>query len=192
MYRMAGARRFDLRHGAASAGVLQCAVEPAPASKLQIAAEIIGLDAALSAPVFQTLSNFCSEAAVADANRHQLCASATSAMVEHGDSLIVTTLGLVIGKRLGWPQERVDRLRAELEVVRDLLGTAGEPIGELTSCKSIERTRCLLAAIAEVGETGAARRRLAATGQSMEDLVADKLVERARRAGSSSASAAGG
>jgi hypothetical protein len=77
---------------------------------LLLGVDAVGVAAARNDP-FQALAQACRGAALADANRRQACELAAATLAERSDSLAAGVIGASIGRRLGWPADRVDKLR---------------------------------------------------------------------------------
>jgi len=91
---------------------------------LMLAIEVIGVEAAWSLPGYQALYDLCKTSTLRDANRRQTCTAVSELLVEHSDTLLERGIGIAIGKRLGWPDERIERLRGEQATYVDSLGAS--------------------------------------------------------------------
>lgn len=192
VYRLGQSTSFRARFGVSAAALLEESMPGAPAARLQIAVELIGEDAARPLPAHQALRSFCSLAAVSDANRRQLCDAAAQALVTHGDTEAALALGRSVGQRVGWPADRIARLRAEEQVLRNanIERATADDGPEVMSCAAIERMAQIMHAVAMRGEIGASRDWLQRSGKDLNRLVA-KQIEAAAAATSARASAAG-
>ncbi len=119
---------------------------------------------AMSADSFVSLAlsgvlGHCSENALRNGARRQQCEYLAAFLTEKSDSFLQAKLGNAIGKRLGWSQDRLDRLTAEQEAFQQALPDGGAIVG----CAGLARAEAYFTDVAKYGEIGALRRRLAAT-----------------------------
>ena len=100
----------------------------------------------------------CDAKALLNSNRQQTCEAIARVMVEGGRELITAALGAAIGKRLGWPAEQVDAVRAEqqgLQLTYLDPGTADhDDLVQPYSCAATTRLRARLAGVQALGERG--------------------------------------
>jgi hypothetical protein len=115
----------------------------------------------------------CTGAALADANRRQACEAAATTLTERSDSLLPVVMGAAIGRRLGWPDDRVDALRALQLAAADMArgsapaGAAPAPAEVPSTCGGARRMLALLSRQAREGEVQPIRDWLAANGRSI-------------------------
>ena len=174
LYRIGTAARVDERVFAAAGRI----ADHAAAGDLDtIAAQLLAVDAFVQASAsqspFEPLSAACSEAALADANRRQACDSAAAALAERSDSLMALAVGTALGRRLGWPDERVDALRG-LEFARTAMAREGEggaaaasPVAVASTCAGARRMLAMFSRQGRAGEVQPVRDWLAANGRSI-------------------------
>lgn len=136
---------------------------------------VTGLQAAWSAPGYQTLSGMCRGEALRDPNRQQVCDGVAETLAQRSDDLLTQWIGAQLGERLGWPADRVDRLNGERQAF-SAASLAHRPEldlghGLVGSCADLHRLMHRLRDTAERGEAGLMREWLAQSGQSTEDHV---------------------
>jgi len=139
-----------------------------------LATEAASISAALPGPDWQALlKGACDHPALADSNRRQLCDAAAEAMAERSDSLLIATLGSAVGRKLGWPSDRVLAprilLMAQAELSAPEPGTPG--LLAATGCERIRENMASLERVARVGEVQSVREWIAANGKSPESYL---------------------
>ena len=164
-------------------------VEPALSSglteleRLQMATEIVGMQAAWTFPPLGTFSRMCSEEAVRDGNRHQTCDAYASMLLDKGNTLIESGIGVRLAERLRWPAERLDALRLERTAMRE---AAYSTTSDMASCMGWKRTIDGAFRRARLGEVGDARAIIAASGKTVDEWARSNL-EQAQAAASAAA-----
>jgi hypothetical protein len=172
LYRIGAAGRYE-GDGALAAGLI------ADRAKVQgadlIASELLAFDAffkAVSNPAtFQAITQVCSLAALADANRRQACDSAAATLAERSDSMLALTIGSRLGRRIGWSDDRVDSIRG-LQFAEIAMHQEGQPdtspeniLGIPGTCDGARRVLARFSAQGRVGEVQAVRDWLSAHGK---------------------------
>lgn len=97
----------------------------------------------------------CSESALRQGARRQQCERLAAFLTDKGDSFLASTVGLGIGRRLGWSEDRLSRLKSEQESFIGLLPP--DMLGG--GCDGLARGEAYFADVAKYGEIGALRRR---------------------------------
>ena len=169
MHRAASARRSDA-HADVLPALVERALDDAHAAPLQ---RTLALSASWSAqaawapPRSGQAYLYCTAESLADANRQQTCDALAQTLAQRGMSLADVSVGLAIGRNVGWPAERLQALQQEL----DALGQAGRfqsAVGLDLSCEAVARTQEWMRRVAAEGEVQAAREELARSGRSVE------------------------
>jgi len=144
------------------------------------------VESAWSLPGYQVLSELCKTSALRDANRHQICTAAAELLVEHSDTLLERSVGIGIGTRLGWSDDRITRLRGEQAAYVDSLGaaTAQTPVD---GCTGIRRDLATVNRHARLGEADALRDWVAHSGKGAEDFIRAEHESRAKAAAAAAA-----
>jgi len=139
-----------------------------------VALAAMGMAAATRFAPYQPVFSYCAGDALADPNRRQVCDDLANVLTERSDTSTALQVGTRLGERLGWPAPRLDELRARRDAYYQL---AFDRIGsDPDSCASLERQRAWIAETLDYGETGAARRALAASGQTTAQLAGRRRV----------------
>jgi len=102
--------------------------------------------------------------------------------------LLERAIGVRLGSQLGWPDERVDRLRGELAAYSASLAGDGSAVND--TCAGPRRTLDLLERNARLGEAGALRAWVAQSGKKPGDFIRTEREEQASRAAEAAAAAA--
>lgn len=116
--------------------------------------EAVSADSAVTIPQ-SIVVDHCSENALRQGARRQQCERLAAFLTDKGDSYLFAGVGAGIGRRLGWSEDRLARLKAEQEAVTgamppDILGTG---------CDGLARAEAYFADVARHGERGAQRQR---------------------------------
>ena len=148
-----------------------------------LAAQTFGIEAARPFP-YQTILQACRLRIEQDPNRWQTCSGAASALAERSDNLLSRAIGRAMGKRLGWPTDRLDRLGGEAARWSKHQGDVGAQALEEArtgSCDGIRRWLDALARSDRQGEIGVLKAALAASAVSDDELLRLGRAERERR-----------
>jgi hypothetical protein len=160
---------------------------------MTLAMETIDAQAAWALPAYQSLNALCQGPRLRDANGRQVCVAIAELLVEHGDTLLERGIGAGIGRRLGWPDAQLERLRGEyLAYVASITGSF-EP--RTAGCAAMRRDLDRLKLQARIGEAGAMREWVAQSGKQPVDFiqaVRDAEVKAAAAAAAASAASAPG
>jgi len=154
---------------------------------LELAAALAGLEAASrGAANLQAFSKTCRDVTMAaDPNRWQLCSAAAERLAERSDSPLDRVIGINVARRLGWPEERTDRLLGEVVDLRRAQlaawSASTDPRVEL-GCAAVRRRLADLAALGHLGEVAAMRASLGASATPPSDYARIGREERERRA----------
>lgn len=200
LHRIATSKRSDA-YAFSSASALVEAAPEGDATKLaqaEAVSRMIGIESAVVIPPYQALTATCKADASKDANRAQTCADVAELMTERSSSLLERTIGSAIGRQLGWPADRTDRMRGEYEAyMSSRVGPTG-PEASL-GCASIDRELERIRQQGRVGDAGELRAWVASSGKKPEDfireqrarqIVRDAEAARLKRAEAASAAAA--
>lgn len=181
LHRMATARRSELGTFALPGLV----VNAAPADDASVFAawamanEMINAASAWGMPGYQHLSDACRGAALRDTNRRQTCAAIAEVLSDQSDTVTERMFGTLIGVHVGWPAERVDRVRGEYAAYEASL-SASVPPGNSPrgiSCAGLRRDLDALRRLASLGETGVLREWVVQSGKKPEDFVREERAQ---------------
>ncbi len=146
------------------------------AGALDLTVGAIGMASAQSAPL-QSLLQACSGKALDDANRRQVCEAVATTLVERSDSLLLGQIGIGIGRRLGWPDERMNAFRGENGAYMASSATFGL---SNPGCDGVRRDLQRIRRTAALGEVGAMHEWAASTGRSPESFASEERDRRLR------------
>ncbi len=108
------------------------------------------------------LLEHCKESELRQGARRQQCEHLAAFVSEKADTFSDAAFGRAIGKRLGWSEDRLARLRADTEALMKAM-----PADEaLVGCEGLARGEAFFADVAKYGELGALRRRQQAVATS--------------------------
>jgi hypothetical protein len=144
--------------------------ELAPAPRLVYLSQLLGIYAALPAPPYLAVSQACSSDRMADLTRRQHCLDLATMMTERSKTLIEFSLGTSIGERGGWPADRVQRLRDEIDAI-SFIGQTEMLADDVHSCRFLELLEARTGELHSPGELPSARRKIAASDRSVAVLA---------------------
>ena len=155
---------------------------------LTLAAQAIGVESAWSLSGHQTLLEQCKASTLRDANRRQTCGAVAELLSERSDTLLDRGVGVALGKRLGWSEDRIDRLRGEQVAYVESLGTSTD-LGPVDGCTGIRRDLATVVRHARLGEVGALRDWVAHSGKGAEDFIRAEQQSQAQAAAAAASAA---
>jgi hypothetical protein len=144
--------------------------ELASAPRLVYLSQLLGIYAALPAPTHLAVSQACSADRMAYSTRRQQCLDLVTMMTERSKSLVEFSLGTAIGERGGWPADRVQRLRDEMDAI-SFIGQTEMLADDVHSCRFLQLLEGRIGELSALGELPSARRRLAASDRSVAVLA---------------------
>ena len=143
-----------------------------------LAIEAIGVQAAWALPAYQPVMAACRRDVLRDSNRRQTCEAMAELMAEKSDTLIERGMGSAIGRQLGWPEARIERMRAEQSAYADSM-SAGIEVRDAMGCEAIKRVTDDVRRKARLGEVGAMRDWLAHDAPPPDELLHHYREQRA-------------
>ena len=144
--------------------------ELASAPRLVYLSQLLGIYAALPAPPYLAVSQACSADRMADSTRMQQCLDLATMMTERSKSLIEFSLGTAIGERGGWPPDRVQQLRDEIDAI-SFIGQSEMLADDVHSCRFLELLEGRIGELNALGELPSARRKVAMSDRSVAALA---------------------
>jgi hypothetical protein len=159
---------------------------------MELALETIAVELSWMGPSDQPLIAACRRDQLRDSSRRQTCDAIAELLADKSDTLLGRTMGGAIGRQAGWPEERIDRMRAEQQAFTASRFAGMDPRAAM-SCASIARMTDDLRHVAALGEVGAMREWLASSAPPPDELLSRYRAERreaAERAKSEAAVAA--
>ena len=179
LHRIANAKRIDSGMFAVPGLMISQAPDDDASvpAVLGLVVEAFGMSAAWGMLNYQPVLQSCKGDALRDANRQQTCAAMADLLTERADTLMDRSIGMALGKQLGWPAERIDRMRGELNAYTVALSES--PSGTLQQeCPAMRKMLNQFARNAALGEAGNLRDWVAHSGKTPEDFI---RAEQARR-----------
>ncbi len=159
MQRAARAARSDAGQGRLASLVQRGLGPQAPALQRTLALSLArSLQDGWTLTQAHPAERWCDEAALADAGRRPVCEAVAETLVARSTSAAEVADGLLIGRRLGWPDERLRGLDQELRAIAQ----AGESAaaGLDFSCDRLQHWQDWVRAVEAGGELQALRARL--------------------------------
>ena len=135
-----------------------------------LAIEAIGLRAAVSLPDHAPLITACRREALRDSNRRQICDSIGELLAQKSDTLVQRAMSGAVGRQLGWPEERIERMLAEQDAFVTSTYAGIEPRNAM-GCDAIKRVTEDVRRKARLGEVGAMRDWLAHDAPPPDELL---------------------
>lgn len=160
LHRFGSATRYPPSWGV----IARVALDAMPATVSPWDAHLLTGDLFLADPLdpgfdgMSAVNSACSVAAVRDSNRAQTCDAVASMLVDRGTSLLDLAIGVAIGKRLGWPADRIAALELERSAARDQAGPRAAALMARVDCDGLHAHAEYLRDIAGSGERTAMRR----------------------------------
>jgi len=127
----------------------------------------------LDLPRFVEASTYCDGRALASANRRDTCDKIAALLVDRSTTLIGRTVGLGLARKLDWPAARLAGAEQERDAAYALDQRDAPRPGESITCADVRRDLSRLVEIARVGEIEVLKRRIAASGESIDVLAAE-------------------
>jgi len=124
---------------------------------------------------WQGVFDYCSVKAAADPNRRETCERVAALLVERSTTSVVRSMGVGLGRRLGWSGERLNALadQRDAESMAARLRSGDPAQDDLVSCSAMRIHFDRIRAVAEFGEIETSRRDVEASGQSIAKLAAE-------------------
>ena len=144
--------------------------ELTPAPRLVYLSQTLGIYAALPAPPYLAVREACSAGRMEDSTRRQQCLDLATMMTERSKSLVEFALGTSIGERAGWPAERMQRLRDEIDAI-SFIGQTAMLADDVHSCRFLELLEARTGELHSLGELPSARRKIAASDRPVAVLA---------------------
>ena len=166
LYRIGTAARYDTGTYAIAGKVADRAgtSDVDVIAALLLAMDGVGIAASRNDP-FTALTQACKGPVLADANRRQACELAAETLTERSDSILAVLMGASIGRRLGWPADRIDKLRGLSLAASAEANSTFSGLFELPgSCASARRMLASFSRRARDGEVRTARAWVASHG----------------------------
>ncbi len=161
MYHVASATRLDGDEARLAATLLDHvpAGESALFGAASLAAMALGFSMSAAAEQGQTIASYCGPSGLADANRRESCDRIARLAVERGTSFTAWQLGFSIGRRVGWPAERLRALEAERVAMTSPASRPEPTVVTRASCETAQDHVRDIRDLAEFGQVEAMRRR---------------------------------
>jgi hypothetical protein len=143
-----------------------------PLEQFYFASQVLGIESAARAPQFALTSRHCSTDAVRDPNVREQCNTLAELLVAKGTTLIDFAIGIGIGARTGWSNERVNDLTQQKNALMQALNQSTPTANdELWTCEGVRLGTAYALQRARLGELGAARAALEHSGQTVQELA---------------------
>jgi hypothetical protein len=132
--------------------------------------EAIGVEAAMPMP-YLSLFQYCSRDALGDAAVRQQCNALAELMVNQATTLSEFAMGKSLGARVGWPEERSDKLTQELKASMQAINQMMPPEPQQQwSCDGVARGNAYMSELNAFGERGLARQAIERSGETIAEL----------------------
>jgi len=159
MNHAARARRNDLGYGRVVGTALNFLPqdEASLAGSYAWAMEVVNIDASLPLTSYNAAGRYCGESAVRDPNRRQVCGDVAELLFTRSTTLLDRSMGAAIGRRVGWPAERLDAGKKEREAMTVAQRAQMLDGAHATDCAQARRSLQLLRDVSARGELQALR-----------------------------------
>jgi hypothetical protein len=187
LYRASIAKRFDSHQGLfPHLADLALPADTPGWQRYQAMLDAAGIEAAQVLIEVRAPLDYCRPPRL-DANRRQVCEALAQALVDKGRTLWEHTLAAALGRRLGWPPERVAALQQERDALNAVALVRSDQYG--LDCAGVENTRRWFAQTLEQGELESLRREMQRLGEKPQALARRYRAWAAELAASRAASA---
>jgi len=135
--------------------------------------QAIGIESHLAS--WQSVFDYCGVKATSDSNRRETCERVAALLVERSTTLVARSMGVGIGRRLGWSGERLNALadQRDAESMAERLSAGNPAQDDRMNCSAMRTHIERIRAVAEFGEIETLRRDVEASGQSVAKLAAE-------------------
>lgn len=143
-----------------------------PLEQFYLASQVIGIESATRANQYTVASKHCSTDAVRDPTVRGQCNALAELLVAKGTTLLDFAIGIRIGARTGWSNERVNDLTQQKNALMQA-GIQSTPTSndELWTCEGVRLGNAYMLQRARLGELGAVRAALEHSGQTVQELA---------------------
>jgi hypothetical protein len=132
---------------------------------------VIGFEAATPVPVYSIASRHCTVETLHDANVHAQCNALAELMVGKATDVLDFALAAALGKRVGWPQSRIDALHQEQHALMEIMAPKLRDDADQWTCDQVNRTNAWVHERSRSGELAAARDAVARSGATIAELA---------------------
>ena len=130
-----------------------------PLVQFQLAAQVIGIEAAVALPPIQTAALYCKTGANSAASA-QICGDLAAVLIEHSGTVMEVFLGGHIAEKVGWVDPRLSGLRDQADALRWQMSKDAESWKERAGCGGLPEFQARV----QLGELAFLRRELAGNG----------------------------
>jgi hypothetical protein len=183
MIRLSQTKKFDL--GLSSLSLFQRS-EQMQSENIYVQQNLIhlGMDVFMgeSLPAYQHILFYCTNDALLDSNRRQICNDIANNLLGDESNLIGVTIALKLGERLAWTSEKIAALHEELDAINELQKTVFDnpPLQQITdpffqaqqSCRWVVKNANDLESRLQYGEMHELRTRMSRQKASRAELAA--------------------
>lgn len=172
LFHASRAKQYDSRHMLLPAVALAAApAGTAPLVRQGMLVRAMGTASALN-PVAQP-SRFCTRETLREPNRRALCETLAGNLASQAGTLLELSVARGLGERLGWPAQRLQAMRDEIDGLTQVVGerTSGDKGAALT-CNEIDNLERHFTEAGRLGELGALRAELRRSGRDVAQLAA--------------------
>lgn len=131
-------------------------------TRLAVMSKLTGVWAAFAIPNLTAIGQACSEAAMSDPERRQMCSDLGRVFTERGSDLLLFSMGIRLGERAGWPAQQLSALRDRRDAAFQVTGVIP---ANVWSCESMRKHEAHLEGLVRHGELANADRLVAETGR---------------------------
>ncbi len=143
-----------------------------PLERWSMAINANGMEATIEMPQYRIASQHCSAVSLEDNGLHKQCSELAEVFTSKGTNLIDFGFGAGLGRRAGWPEERVAGLFRERDALMQVMMQA-VPTGvdNQWNCSAVELGNAYVRELVQLGELGAAREALDRSGETVQELA---------------------
>ena len=180
LMRVAAAQSLDMRWQPILDAIVELGeLAPNDTERTVIQTSTVGVWAALPIPAYLPVMQACSPETIRDPARRELCGQLAQVLTERDTNVIGLALGARIAERVGWPAERIARLRDEVDAIQAFQQQISfkHPI---YGCAWSEELRKYSIQRARIGEVAMGRAQIRESGRTAAEWAAQWRAQRER------------
>ena len=150
----------------------------------------VAFEAAFDLPSVAEATTYCDVRALGSANRRDTCDKLAAVLVDRSTTLLGRSMGIGLAKRLDWPAPRLAAAELERDAANALALRDAPRFGDPTTCATVRRDLSILVDNGRLGEVESVKQRIAAMGESIDNLAAEQRRARSVREANAAGAAA--
>ncbi len=147
-------------------------LDATPLERWYLAVDANGIQATIQMHQYRIASTHCSAVSLQDNALRKQCSELADVFTSMGTNLIDFGFGAGLGRRAGWPEERVARLFRERDALMQVMMQATPTgVNNQWNCRAVELGNAYVRELVQLGELGAGREALDRSGETVQELA---------------------